>query len=87
MANWSVWTAKGREIARDLAGLFVSAAVAAFIVAGAPWGFAILPVIGKAGLVAVGAQIVLLITPLTKRYGAFASKNGLVEEHLEKVPV
>lgn len=79
------WRARAREIARDLAGLFVSAAVTAFIVAGAPLSWAILPVIGTAGLVAVSGQIVLLLTPLTKRYGAFQKRN--TEPVLEKLPV
>jgi len=87
MADYNVLSAKVREGLRDLALLFASAVVTAFIVAGAPWGVAIVPVLWKAGLTAVGAQIVLYLTPLTKRYGAFKEKHALLEEHLEKLPV
>lgn len=80
--------AKVREVLRDLGLIFVAAAVAAFVGAGSPLGLAILPVLGKAGIVAVVGQIVLWLTPLTKRYGVGSNKRGyLVEEHLEKVPV
>lgn len=73
-----------REVARDLALLFVSAAVAAFLAAGAPLSLALVPVLLKAGLTAVAAQVVLLLTPLTKRYGIFVEQRA---ERLKGVPV